>query len=128
MEARVGVARAFLMFMRFAALFQLGVGIGLWTGRLYSLVDVHRTVGVLFVIALWVIAVIAVAQRRTIGLATFAIAWGVLVAAFGFAQQAILPGDHHWVIRVLHLVIGMAAMPIVERLVPGSVRAVPRAA
>ena len=116
----MAVSRGLLMFMRLAALFQLAVGIGLWTGHLYSLVDVHRTVGVLFVLALWIIAVIAMVYRRAIGLAAFALAWGVLVAGFGFMQQAILPGDYHWVIRVVHIVIGLASMPIAERLVAGA--------
>jgi hypothetical protein len=124
----MGVSRALLMFMRLAVLLQLVVGIGLWTGHLYSLVDVHRTVGVLFVLALWTIAVIAIVQRRAVGVATFAIAWGVLVAGLGFMQQAILPGDFHWIIRVLHIVIGMAAMPIAERLVPTPLRAAPQGA
>jgi hypothetical protein len=124
----MSVSRSLLMFMRLGALLQVVVGIGLWTGHLYSLVGVHRTVGMLFVLALWIIAVIAIAQRRAIGLATFAIAWGVLVAALGFMQQGILIGDFHWVIRVLHLVIGMASMPIAERLAPGPVRAVPQMA
>ena len=107
-----------LMFMRVGALVQVIVGIGLWTGHWYSLVDVHRTVGVLFVLALWIIAATALLQRRSAGLAAFAVAWGVLVAGLGFMQQTILPGDLHWIVRVLHLVIGMASMPIAERLVP----------
>jgi hypothetical protein len=114
--------------MRLGALVQVVVGIGLWTGHLYALVDVHRTVGMLFVLALWGIAVIAMVQRRTVGVAAFAVAWGVLVAGLGFAQQAILPGDYHWVIRVLHLVIGLASVPIAERLVPRAVRAAPQIA
>jgi hypothetical protein len=114
--------------MRLGALTQIVVGIGLWTGHLYTLVDVHRTIGMLFVLALWGIAVIAIAQRRSVGLAAFAVAWGVLVAALGFTQQAILPGDYHWIVRVLHLVIGLASMPIAERLVPRAVRAAPQIA
>jgi hypothetical protein len=66
-----------LMFMRVAALVQLVVGIGLWTGRWYSIVDVHRTIGVLFVLALWIISVIALVQRRSVGLAVFGILWGL---------------------------------------------------
>ena len=112
-----------LMFMRIAALVQVIVGIGLWTGHLYSLVDVHRTIGMLFVLALWGIATVALVQRRATGLAVFAIAWGVVVAAVGFTQQQLLPGDLHWIVRVLHLVIAMASMPIAERLVPRSVTA-----
>jgi hypothetical protein len=124
----MGVSRALLMFMRLGALVQIIVGVGLWTGHLYTLVDVHRTVGMLFVLALWGIAVIAMAQRRSVGLAAFGVAWGVLVAGLGFAQQAILPGDYHWIVRVLHLVIGLASMPIAERLVPRAVPAAPQLA
>ena len=112
-----------LMFMRIAAVVQVIVGIGLWTGHLYSLVDVHRTVGVLFVVALWSIAAIALVHRRATGLAAFAVVWGVVVAAVGFMQQLFLPGDLHWIVRVLHLVIAMASMPIAERLAPKSVTA-----
>ena len=50
----MSASRALLMFMRLGALLQVVVGIGLWTGHLYALVDVHRTVGVLFVLALWI--------------------------------------------------------------------------
>ena len=111
------LSKSLLMFMRIAMLLQIIVGIGLWTGHLYSLVNAHRTIGVLFVLALWTLAVIAMVQRRNVGLAAFGIAWGVLVAGLGFSQQGILMGDLHWVIRVLHLVIGVASMPIAEKLV-----------
>ena len=107
-----------LMFMRIGALIQVVVGVAMWTGHWHSLVDVHRTVGVLFVLALWIIAVIALVQRRSAGLAAFALLWGLIVAALGFMQQGILIGDLHWIVRVVHLVIGMASMPIAERLAP----------
>ena len=112
-----------LMFMRIAALVQVVVGIGLWTGHLYAFVDVHRTIGMLFVLALWGIAATALVQRRAAGLAAFAVVWGVVVAAVGFTQQQLLPGDLHWIVRVLHLAIAMASMPIAERLVPKPVTA-----
>jgi len=112
-----------LMFMRIAALVQVVVGIGLWTGHLYAFVDVHRTIGMLFVLALWGIAATALVQRRAAGLAAFAVVWGVVVAAVGFTQHLLLPGDLHWIVRVLHLVIALASMPIAERLAPTPVTA-----
>ena len=112
-----------LMFMRIGALIQVVVGVALWTGHWSSLVDVHRTVGVLFVMALWIIAVIALVQRRSAGLAAFALLWGLIVAALGFMQQGILVGDLHWIVRVVHLVIGLASMPMAERLAPKPVMA-----
>lgn len=116
------VSRGLLMFMRLAMLLQVIVGIALWTGHLVSLVDLHRTIGVLFVLALWIIAIIALVQRQSPGLAVFGILWGLAVAGLGFMQQGILIGDLHWIIRVLHLAIGLAAMPIAEKLVGGAAR------
>ena len=112
-----------LMFMRIGALIQVVVGTALWTGHWYSLVDVHRTIGMLFVLALWGIAVIALVQRRSAGLAAFALLWGLLVAALGFTQQGILVGELHWIVRVLHLVIGLASVSLAERLAPKPVTA-----
>jgi uncharacterized integral membrane protein len=112
------------MLMRVGAGVQVVVGLGLWTGRWYSLVDMHRTVGVVYVVLLWVLAIIALVQRRSAKVALFGIAWGLVIAALGFAQQGILIGDLHWIIRVVHLIIGLAAMPIAERLAPKSARSV----
>jgi hypothetical protein len=117
-----------LMFMRIAALVQVVVGIAMWTGHWYSLVGMHRTIGMLFVLSLWIIAVIALVQRRSAGLAAFGILWGLLVAAIGFMQQGILIGDLHWIVRVTHLIIAMASLPIAERLVAKRFAAVPVAA
>jgi uncharacterized integral membrane protein len=112
------------MLMRIGAGVQVVVGLGLWTGRWYSLVDMHRTVGVLYVILLWVLAIIALVQRRSVKLALFGILWGLIIAALGFAQQGILIGELHWIVRVVHLIIGLAAMPIAEQLAPRSMRSV----
>jgi hypothetical protein len=119
----MSLSQKLLMGMRVGAALQVIVGIALWTGHLYSFVNVHMLVGVLFVLLLWAIAGIAISHRRGVGLAVFAIAWGVLVAGFGMTQQGILPGDLHWIVRVMHLVIGLAAMPIAERLAGSPARA-----
>jgi hypothetical protein len=106
------------MLMRIGAAVQVVVGLGLWSGRWYSLVDLHRTVGVVYVVLLWLLAIIALVQRRSVKTALFAIVWGFVIVALGFAQQGILIGDLHWIVRVVHLIIGLAAMPIAERLAP----------
>jgi hypothetical protein len=120
----MSLSRILLTLMRIGAGVQVVVGLGLWTGRWYSLVDMHRTVGVLYVILLWVLAIIALVQRRSTKVALVAILWGFVIAALGFAQQGILIGDLHWIVRVVHLIIGLAAMPFAERLAPKSTRAV----
>ena len=114
------LSRTLLNVLRVAVAVQLILGITLWTGALYtSLVGVHQTVGTIFVLTLWVLAVATLLQRRAVGVALFAILWGFVIAMFGFMQRGMLPGEYHWVIRVLHLLVGVAAMPIAERLARG---------
>jgi len=115
----MSISRMLLVFMRAAMAVQVILGIGFWTGHWANLVNVHMAIGSLFVIALWVIAGIASAHGRPGRLVAFGFVWGVIVLALGMTQQGILVGDLHWIIRVLHLAIGIAAMPIAERLVGG---------
>ena len=112
----MGASRGLLMFMRAAAAVQLILGIGFWTGNWAGLMNIHMLIGVLYVLALWSLAGMALSQRRAAGLAVFALVWGVVIAGLGMTQRGIMAGDLHWVIRVLHLVISLAAMPMAERL------------
>jgi hypothetical protein len=57
----------------------------------------------------------------------FALLWGVIVVAVGVTQQQLLPGDLHWIVQLLHLAIGLAAMPIAALLSVG-LEMVPRPA
>lgn len=123
----MSVSRVLLMLMRLGAVLQVVVGIGLWMGVWYSLAHMHRAAGVVYVILLWLLALIALVQRRNVAIALGAVVWGLLVAALGFAQQGILLGDLHWIVRVLHLIIGLAALGFAERLAPRTVATVPAA-
>jgi len=109
--------RVLLMLMRIGAGVQVILGVGFWTGHWYAAVPVHMTVGSVYVLLLWAIATIALVRRRLVGLALFAILWGVAIAALGYTQQGILAGSGlHWIVRVVHLIVALAAMPIAEKL------------
>jgi hypothetical protein len=45
-----------------------------------------------------------------------AVGWGIVVPAFGIVHPRLLPGPAHWVIRALHLLIGVIAMVIAAKL------------
>lgn len=109
-----------LVVMRVIIVIQLVSGIALWMGRWVRMVDPHRTLGIVYVFALWLIAAIAIARKHKQGAAGFAILWGVLIATLGFTQQTILPGEYHWITRIAHLLIGAAAMPMAEGLIKGA--------
>ena len=106
-----------LTLLRIAGTVQVILGIGFWTGHWFAAIPVHETNGVLFVCLLWALAAVALVRRRAVGLALFAIVWGFAIAMLGFSQHLILAGSGwHWVVRVVHLAVGIAAMPIGERL------------
>jgi hypothetical protein len=106
--------------MRLGAGLQVVLGIGFWTGHWASAIPAHRTIGIVYVFLLWVLAIVAMVRRANFGLALFAIAWGLAIAGLGFTQQQILIGSSHWIVRVAHLVVSLAAMPIAERLARGA--------
>ena len=118
-------AKPLLMLLRVLAAIQIVVGIGFWTGHWFGLRPLHMAVGALFVVLLWIIAGFAIAARRAVGLAVFAIVWGLVLAGFGMAQQGLLVGDLHWIIRVVHLAMAIAAMPVAEQLMRAPAQQVP---
>jgi hypothetical protein len=109
-------AQQLLMPLRLLAAVQIVVGIGFWSSHWFALRGFHMGVGVIFVLILWAIAALAIAAKRATSLAIVAIVWGVAIAGVGAAQQGLLGGDSHWIVRVLHLAMAVAAMPMAERL------------
>ena len=108
---------ALLMLMRISAVVQIVLGIGFWTGHWSEAIGVHMMNGIGFVVLLWILALIALFQRRTIGVALLAIVWGFGVAMLGFSQHRILEGSSfHWIVRVVHLVVGVSTLAFAERL------------
>jgi hypothetical protein len=108
--------RIMQMIVRITGVFQVLLGIAFWTGHGLTLIPLHMAVGTLFVLSLWILAVRAGLSGAGWGLAGATIAWGAGAIAFGMVQAQILPGAPHWVIRVLHLLVGMVAMGLAARL------------
>lgn len=92
------------------------LGLLFWSGRALALLPVHMAIGVAFVIALWLLAAIAARAGLHPALVLAAVAWGLVIPAFGIAQMRLLPGPAHWVVRVAHLLIGIVAMVAADRL------------
>jgi hypothetical protein len=105
-----------LMLARLLGVVQIVVGLGMWFGLLAGAVTFHTALGSLFVLVLWIIAGIALFALPTRGIALFTLLWGALVLWFGMAQTTLLPGSAHWAVRVAHLLVGVAALGLVEAL------------
>jgi uncharacterized membrane protein YuzA (DUF378 family) len=101
---------------RAIAVVQVALGILVWTGHGDSLIPVHVAVGLLLVVDLWAAVALGLRSGAPTGLAILALAWSVGMPVFGLVQANILTGDIHVVVQVLHLVIGLAAVGLVEAL------------
>ena len=102
--------------MRVTFLVQLLLGIGLWTGSFDVVKPVHIILGVLFVLAMYTVAVLALRLGGQRGLAGAVFAWGVVTAVFGLTQERILAGGVHWIVQVAHLLVAMAGIGMTEAL------------
>jgi hypothetical protein len=92
------------------------LGIAFWTGNAYNLVLLHMTLGIALVVGLWITAIIGFAARVPVGQSVVAIVWGFVVVGLGMSQTKLLSGSAHWIIQVLHLLVGMAAIGMNEGL------------
>ena len=104
------------MIVRLFGLILLALGITFWSGHALQLVNTHMLIGVLFVLALWTLSGIAAAAHQSGGFVALGFVWGIVVLALGMTQRTLMPGSGHWVIQVLHLLVGLAAMGIGENL------------
>jgi hypothetical protein len=104
------------MAARLIAVVQLALGVLFWTGHAESLVIVHTAVGLLLVVVLWIAAGLGIRAGAPSGLVLLALVWSVGMPLFGLTQASLLPNAAHPVIQVLHLLVGLAAVGLVETL------------
>jgi len=92
------------------------LGILFWTGHALSLLPLHTALGGLFVICMWVLAVLGLLAPATRGFALLVLVWSLVVPALGVEQLSLLPGSDHWVIQAAHLLVGIIAMGLAHSL------------
>ncbi len=112
------VAQTALVFQwlaRLTGIVQLVLGTVIWTLNADSLIPVHTTNGLLFLLSLWTLAGLGVRRVEAwrVGLAAI---WGVLMVTLGLSQMNLLTGDLHWMVQVIHLAVGLAAIAQAEAL------------
>lgn len=86
------------------------LGILFWTGHALSLLSLHMLLGSLFVACMWVLAIAGFLVPGSRGFALLVLVWSLIVPALGATQVSLMPGAGHWVIQVLHLLVGLIAM------------------
>lgn len=104
-------------------LVQLVLGMLFWADIGKGLVPVHATIGLLLVLSLWTLAFFSARAGAGLGLAILVAVWGLVLPAVGFSQKGILPGSAHWVIQLVHLLLGLTALVLANLL---AARVLPR--
>jgi hypothetical protein len=113
MRAAITVAQ---WLVRLIGSIMLLLGLLFWSGNALTLIPVHMLLGLVLVLMLWALAVLAARAGVQPGLVALAFAWGLVVPSLGLTQASLLPGPAHWLIRVLHLLVGVGAIGLAEAL------------
>lgn len=110
------VVRIALMIVRIGVLIELALGILFWTGNADSLQIVHIVIGILVVLSLWTMGIAQGLQGGSFGLALATFVLGFLLALLGLFQKGWLVEQYHWVIQVIHLLLGLSAIGLAEMI------------
>lgn len=88
-----------------------------WTAATASLTNFHMLLGILAVLALWLLAIAyAMTGRANMTIVIVAITVGLLQAILGVTQESLLVNSAHWVIQTLHLLLGISVIGSGERI------------
>jgi hypothetical protein len=113
MRTATTVAR---LLVRVCGLIQITLGLLFWTGNGRGLIPTHMLTGMVLVLAFLAVAIMAAVAGAPRGRVALAVAWAALTVALGMTQAQLLPGSFHWIVQVLHLVVGIAAIVQAEAL------------
>lgn len=109
------VVRIAVNIVRIGVLIQLVSGIVFWTGNADNFQIVHIIIGILVVLALWTLGIAQGIQGGSFGLAVATFVVGFLLALVGLFQKQWLV-DNHWIIQVIHLLLGLSAIGLAEMI------------
>jgi hypothetical protein len=99
--------------LRVCGVLALLLGLLFWNGNALNFIPVHTLLGILLVGSLWITGIgQALARGGSWQLAAAALVVGVLAIAVGIRQSALLVGSFHWVIQIIHLLLGVLAIGI----------------
>lgn len=108
--------RIALNILRIAVLVNLVLGILFWTGNADTLQNLHMLLGTLAVVSLFTIAIVQSMNGGSLGLTLAACTVGILLVSVGVFQVNWLLDANHWIIQVIHLLLGISAIGLGEMM------------
>jgi hypothetical protein len=96
--------------VRITGVLLLILGLLIWTENMANLIALHMLLGLVLVVSLLVLAAVSTQAGVPPGLAAVVAIVALVTLALGMVQDSLLPGSSHWLIQILHLLVGMAAV------------------
>jgi hypothetical protein len=97
--------------LRLCGALALILGLVFWSGNALGLIPIHMLLGILVVLSLWVTGIgQALSSGGIWPIAAAAVLLGLLLLVVGMTQSSLMPGSFHWVIQVIHLLLGVLAV------------------
>jgi hypothetical protein len=103
--------------VRICGVLLLILGLLIWVERMTNLIGLHTQLGLLLFVSLVVLAALSTRAGVPIGMAVGVVVLAFVMVALGMTQATLLPDPGvHWLIQLLHLLVGMAAVGMGEAL------------
>jgi hypothetical protein len=109
-----------LWLIRVTGVLVLILGLVIWaqsaSPNTNALIQPHMGLGLLMVLSIWVFAATSVSAGASVGTAVGVAVLGLVMLLFGGAQDNVLPEPNpaHAIVKIVHLLIGLAAMAVAE--------------
>lgn len=113
MHATVRISR---WIVRITGLIQVVLGVLIWTRHALNWIPLHMLVGLVLVLALLTLGGLALRGGLHLGivLGTFALCFAL--PWLGMVQAGLLVGRLHWIVQVVHLLLGLGAIRVAEKV------------
>src|SRR5260370_17771595 len=98
------------MTLRVSGLLLILLGLAIWTGRADGIIPIHEFLGFVLVLSLWTLAYFGARAGVPKALVGAAVAWGLIAPPLALTPPHLLANNWHWVIQVLHLLLGLSAL------------------
>ena len=93
------------------------LGLIFWGGLAPNLIIWHMALGIFLALLLWGLAFLGIRTRVPAGLVVLIVAWSLVLPALGLTQAQIFPSwSGHWIVKIVHLVVAVAALGQAEML------------
>jgi hypothetical protein len=108
-----------LMLIRATGILLLILGLLIWAEKMDFLIPTHMLLGLILVLSMWVFAAAAVSAGASTVTGIGVAALGLIVLALGLTQDPVFGASV--TIKIVHLIIGIAALGVAE-IVGGRIR------